>query len=91
MPTQAHLKNFYTTPKTFNNSPDFTKEKVDLPSPSEELVFRSLDKEDFEVEALKPLIPFSMESGLNGNSKTIDNNSSSLGYRSFKGLPQKNQ
>ena len=32
-----------------------------------------------------------MESGLNGNSKTIDNNSSSLGYRSFKGLPQKNQ
>ena len=67
------------------------KEKADQPSPDvDQAIYRSLDDEDFEVEALKPLIPFSMESGLNGNSKTIDNNSSNLGYRSFKAMPQKN-
>ena len=65
-----------------------TKEKGDIPSPSiDQALYRSLDDEDFEVEALKPLIPFSMESGLNGNSKTIDNNSSNIGYRSFKAMP----
>ena len=67
------------------------KKKADQPSPGvDQTIYRSLDDEDFEVEALKPLIPFSMESGLNGNSKTIDNNSSNLGYRSFKAMPQKN-
>ena len=86
------MKDFFSQPRTSIGSPDLVlKEKADLSSPGgDQAIYRSLDEEDFEVEALKPLIPYSVESGLAGNSKTIDTNSSGLGYRSFKALPNKN-
>ena len=63
-------------PKTHTSSPIPAKKKEIngmLPSPNRnDSQYKSLDDEDIVVENLKPLIPFSLESGLSGNSKTVD-------------------
>ena len=50
-----------------------------------------MDDEDIVIENMKPLIPFSMESGLDGNSKTVDNVAKrSSDYHSSTNIKRKN-